>query len=348
VIVGFVPLDETPLVILHLHEVCNQRCPYCFVERGADPGFGKIGEPQWREALVRFFADRGPFQILLTGGEPLITPGLSEMIGTLAAQGHRIGLQSNLRVGAELFMQAVAPEQTSYIVTTFHSVALDRLRSYLRVVKEMKSRGYPIVVKLLLDEVMLEEFPRVGDAFAQEGIGVFLAPRVFFPRGEDAYPQAYSAAQWARIAPRMTLAASWLYFAGGWRSRGRPCPAGQRIFHARATRGTIHGCAHSFPLDLGDLYANVLTPLHEMVACGLDQCVCDFHTYVGLTPGVDDSARFRQLLSGPGEPVPFAEYLAFIERADITPLMDLRPVIAEAGAWDGEAASCRPQGGGRL
>ncbi len=337
-IVGFVPLDELPLAVLHLHDLCNQRCPYCVAETSSRRGFGRIAEAAARQAIVRFFADHGPYQIMLNGGEPLITPNLFDMLEALAAQGHLITLQSNLKAGVERFMRAVRPEQTGYIMTAFHSVVLHRLSPYLGVVSELKARGYPVVVKLVLDDAMLAALPRVHGAFTENAVGVFLTPRIHFPQDGRVYPQAYNAAQWREIAPRMTMAASWLFFAGGWRSRGRICGAGQVLFYAWAGSGRISGCAHNFPRDLGDLYANKLDPPREMPKCGLDQCICDFHTYVGVTPGLDDSARFRALLAGPCKPVSFGDYLAFVEQAGIAPFVDLVPVIAEAGLWDAEAA----------
>ena len=334
-------------MILHLHDVYNQRCPDCVVETSSRGGFGRIADAEARQAIVRFFASRGPYQILLTGGEPLITPGLFEMIEALVAQGHLLGLQSNLRVGAERFMRAVPPDRTSYIMTTYHSVMLSRLSAHLDVVSEMKARGYPVIVKLVLDEPMLAEFSRVCDGFTERGVGVFLSPRLHSAEDGGVYPRTYGAAQWREIAPRVTMVSSWLFFAGGWHSRGRPCGAGQVLLYAWATGGRISGCSHSFPRQLGDLYENSFDPLQEMPRCGLDRCICDLHTYVGVTPGLDDSARFGQLLSGSSDPVPFPDYLAFVERAGITPFMDLRPVMTEAGLWDDEAASALHLSDGR-
>lgn len=68
---------------------CNFRCPYCmprsiyhegfrFLEPGARLGFDEI------ERIARVAADLGVTKLRLTGGEPLLRPGLSELVGRLA------------------------------------------------------------------------------------------------------------------------------------------------------------------------------------------------------------------------------------------------------------------------
>jgi len=66
---------------------CNFRCSYCmpadreydFFDREELLSFGEI------ERLARAFADLGAVKLRLTGGEPLLRPGLEELVARLAA-----------------------------------------------------------------------------------------------------------------------------------------------------------------------------------------------------------------------------------------------------------------------
>ncbi|WP_172793635.1 tetratricopeptide repeat protein [Candidatus Desulfofervidus auxilii] len=324
------PQTQTlPIAIFDVHGVCNQTCPYCVAKRSKD--FGPIVKPEPMKKIRSFFKEHGPFNIVFTGGEPLITPGIWDFFKFLVNEGHLISLQTNLKVGADLFSQAVSPEQTGWILTTFHSVELKRFECYLRNIRMLKKKGYPLVVKLILDDSMLKEFVSIYDTLKKNGIGVILSPLINFPPNSEPFPKQYTPEQWSLIAPRITLRSSWLYFAGGWRSRGALCYAGSKVFYFRpwAPRGRIDGCAHSFPRNIGSLYTNKFSPLKEPVRCGLDLCICDFNYYTGIIPKLDDSKHFKTLLSGKVQPVPFSAYFEYIKQADIYPLIDLQPIISK-------------------
>jgi hypothetical protein len=279
--------------------------------------------------IMKFFHEYGPFNILFTGGEPLITPGISDFFRFLVEKGHHISLQSNVKYGAELFSQAVPAERTGWILTTFHSVQLEKFDSYLQTVLNLKEKGYPIIVKLVLDDLMLPAFVSICGTLKENGIGTILSPIINFPERAEPFPKMYSVDQWAAIAPRITLRSSWLYFAGGWRSRGAKCQAGNRAFCMRPSNGQIDGCAHSYPKGLGNLYKNYFSPVKELASCGLDLCICDFNYYIGIIPGVDDSEKFNALLAGAMDAVPFSDYMKWIKQAGIEPLIDLQPIINE-------------------
>ena len=105
--------------------------------------------------------------------------------------------------------------------------------------------------------------------------------------------------------------------------------------------GSVNGCAHGFPRGLGDVYRNVFTSCAERVKCGLDLCICDFHYYTGVIPGLDDSRQFDELLRGRMRNVSLDEYLAWIDRTGIRPVKDLRQSVGfSCGA---EVPTAQPQ-----
>ncbi len=322
-------LPSMPIAIFDIHLVCNQTCSYCVSGSSPTKDFGPIVDKDILKKIETFFKTHGPFNVLFTGGEPLITPGISSIFEMLIRHGHLVSLQSNLKRGAEPFMQVVPPERSGWILSTFHSVELKRFPTFLKHVMMLKEKGYPTITKLVLDDLMLTELETIYAALTENGIGVILSPLLYFPPNDLAFPKQYTSEEWALIAPRINLLSSWIFFAGGFKSRGTQCYAGSRIFYIRAFNGSIGGCGHSFPRDKGDLYANKLSPSRGPIRCGLEQCICDFHHYTGIIPKLDDSQQFNAFLRGQRESVPFSSYLAWIRQAGVEPMLDLRSVLGE-------------------
>jgi hypothetical protein len=313
-----------PIIIFDVHPVCNQTCTYCVSGSSPSNDFGAITNPDTLKKIEEFFATHGPFNVLFTGGEPLITPAISDIFEMLIQQGHIISLQSNLKSRVETFVKVVPPERTGWVLTSFHSVELKRFDSYLRNVLLLKSKGYPLAVKLVLDNALMTEFTSIYDTLVNHNLGVILSPVLYFPPDGMSWPQQYTPEQWSLIASRMTMLSSWLFFAGGFKSQGTVCYAGNQMSLLRMFNGAIHGCGHSYPLNFGNLYTNQFTPPQKAVRCGLVQCICDFHYYTGIIPKLDDSEPYKKLMSGQNEIVPFAAYLEWIEKAKVEPFLDLQ------------------------
>lgn len=163
-----------PLFALDVHTKCNLTCSYCVSGSSPAKDFGPMGDPELLEQMKRFFSTHGPFSILFTGGEPLITPTIFDFFEYLLEFRHRIVLQSNLKIGADRFMWAVPADRVDWILSTFHSVELARFDRYLTTVCRLRDSGYPVVVKLLLDAPMLPHFAQIHDRLAVAGIGVLL------------------------------------------------------------------------------------------------------------------------------------------------------------------------------
>ena len=113
-----------------LHLTCNQNCPYCVAGAVRGNDFGRIVDPRSVGRLKAFMHDYGPFNLILTGGEPLITPGFRELLEYLAAEGHLISLQSNLKADIGPIFEALPAERTGWILATLHSVASAQKRCF--------------------------------------------------------------------------------------------------------------------------------------------------------------------------------------------------------------------------
>ncbi len=317
-----------PSFILDLHSICNQQCPYCVARDSWDGTFGPLADEQGRAKVERFFTEHGPFNVILTGGEPMITPQIEPFLQLLLDAGHFVSLQTNLRSGIEVFQRAVPPERTGWILTTLHSVAQAYSQEFAARVRKLCQTGYPLVAKLVLDQPTLDGLEELYDLLGNTGAGVLLSPLVLLEAGPDEMPvMQYSNTDWKRIAPRINLLSAWLFFAGGFKSRGKICHAGSRSFYGRLGNGLIAGCAHSFPPCVGDIMENVFTPDLEPVYCGIERCCCDFNTYTGIVSGLDDRKGFEWLRQGRNKAVSQGEFAEWIKIADVRLECDLSGIV---------------------
>ena len=323
-------INRLPIAVLDIHNICNQQCSYCVTDSSPTRDYGPLADSEASKDILQFFEDHGPFNVLFTGGEPLITPGISTLFQSLVSLGHRVSLQSNLKAKADVFLDVVAPDDTGWVLASFHSVAIDDFDKFKKKVTAVKASGYPVVVKFLLDDDMIVRFAEFHDELAAEGVGVMCSPIINYPATARPYPRAYTAEQWSAIAPRISLLSSWLFFAGGWKSHGAPCYAGNKMFYFLAMHdGAINGCSSGSPAGIGNLFSGEFLPRDGLSECQLESCICDFHYYSGIIPNLDDSGGFEKLTRGQVESVSFSEYLAWVK--DVQPNVDLKPVLGAIG-----------------
>jgi len=104
------PLDPPlRLVYLELTNLCNLRCLHCYNESGPN---GALPEVDWQQ-IVAQLKRLGVLILVLTGGEPLMYPGLPILMETIKAQGMAFALFTNaFALTAERLaeMQSCRPE----------------------------------------------------------------------------------------------------------------------------------------------------------------------------------------------------------------------------------------------
>ncbi len=305
------------VLVWDLHTVCNQNCSYCAASAERKDTFGPIAEPAYIEKFRRFFDHRGPFNVVLTGGEPLISPQIEGLIGYLVSGGHLVSLQTNLSLGPKPITRRLPRTRTGWILASLHSCALPSLPAFLKTLRSLSRKGYPLVAKVLLDQAMLGRLDAVYPRLRDTGAGVYLCP-VFTRRPDQSWrPQNISPGQINHLAPMVHMKSTWLLMEGGFRPKGISCRAGSKSFYARAWNGEIAGCGRSYSRHLGDIYQDRFQPLSEPVTCGLEQCACDFNIYCDLIEGLSESAELAALARGEAPTVPYGLYRAWLQEAGL-------------------------------
>jgi len=312
--------------VLDIHAVCNQTCEYCISGSNPTKEFGKFITNDMQKTLIEFYSDQKEWNIIFTGGEPLITPNIGNFFRKLISKNNKISIQTNLKSNADVIINYLKPSDMGWILTTFHSCEMDNYEKYKKQVLRLKKGGYPIVVKLVVDEKMMNIFDKYYDELTALNIGVILSPLVVYKENE-LLPINYPTEIWKKIIKRISLLSSWLYFSGGFKSKGKKCLAGSKATYVRVWGdGKVSGCAHSFPKNLGSFIDGNVKYMNDYAECGLDDCFCDFNYYIDIIDGLKDMNNFQKLFYSPGKLVFYEDFLLWCDNANITPKINLKKI----------------------
>jgi uncharacterized radical SAM superfamily Fe-S cluster-containing enzyme len=79
--------QNTCTAVLEITQRCDLHCPVCFAESSPDAPQADPSVEQLAESLERLFADQGPVNLQLSGGEPTMREDLPEIIAAARAAG---------------------------------------------------------------------------------------------------------------------------------------------------------------------------------------------------------------------------------------------------------------------
>lgn len=98
---------------------CNNRCGHCYVAR--DAALPSLPDDQWR-AVIRKTWDLGVPQLIFTGGEATLHPGLPAFIQLAEEQGQVTGLITNgRRLADEAYLQSLIAAGLDHVQVTIES-----------------------------------------------------------------------------------------------------------------------------------------------------------------------------------------------------------------------------------
>jgi Fe-coproporphyrin III synthase len=173
------PSGFLPERIVHLHPTrrCNLACSHCYSASSPQQDAG-LDDAQWRLALPRLRAE-GYQQISLSGGEPLVYPGLAELVACARGEGFRVTMVSNglLAAQAQGRIDAVL-DQLDGIAISFDGLAArhdamrgrpDAFDRASQALARLADRGRPVAAAISVTRDGLPELPDLADHLA--GLG---------------------------------------------------------------------------------------------------------------------------------------------------------------------------------
>jgi organic radical activating enzyme len=273
-----------------LLNTCNYRCSYCFFPPGMlGEKLKAAASPQiWSEAID---ATGWTWLLHLTGGEPSIYPGFSELCARLS-QKHYLSMNSNLSQSAfTQFAETVDPKRVTFINAGLHDAEREHRGGFTIFLKNAGSlldRDFPLFVSIVATPAVLADPERIIHRLRP--IGMIPFPKLL--QGDFAgktYPGAYTAGErhsfraFARAARDSNSArmATWLerpsidlslddtLLDGVPSFRGQSCEAGRRFVRLEGDGGVFR-C--STDTRLGNLLDGSLRLRQEPAPCDTQYC----------------------------------------------------------------------------
>lgn len=193
-------------LMLHLLGRCNLKCLHCYME----------GAPSRKEELsltsvLRAIAESrqlGIGIIYLTGGEPLLYRGLSEVLEAAHAQGVEVRLCTNGMLITEQWaarLQSLAVKANVSVdgEATFHDSFRKLSGAFCateRGVRRLKAVGVPVTIVTTISQGNLESLPRIAQWAAEAGAAELrVQPLLKLGRGAEIAEQRLTSAQMNRM-----------------------------------------------------------------------------------------------------------------------------------------------------
>ena len=263
-------------LIWNMTRRCNFKCKYCYFPHQSQPEPDPVGP----EEIGGFLDASGhDWVVEMTGGEPFIYPGFSEVCRRIT-RNHRISLDSNLSLSPEIrrFCSLVEPARVVDIYAAVHIEERERLGLVDRFVDDvllLKSKGFPVSVNYVIHPTLQERYEADRDFFARHGIRLLPRPFKGVYEGVD-YPAGYGLEAKRLFAKKLKAGKKAVF-----NFKGIPCEAGCRLIRLEPDRSILR-CSGD-RTRLGTLGGRV--ELHDTPQpCIMPRCPCFGPDYVLLTP----------------------------------------------------------------
>jgi MoaA/NifB/PqqE/SkfB family radical SAM enzyme len=354
---GSAPL---PFLMWATFNDCNFSCKYCPTPddllRPKSASFRRFYDIAYHDRMLDFFhrlyEHSGAWVVCLTGGEPLLMPNLEYLTSGLIRTGHRIRYNTNLSIDLDSrpgWFAANPPSGVDVLMVSIHDESMPQLDALHARVRDLKSRGYRIIVRVVCTPDKLPLLDELEERFRESDVTFTPLPEIEYRSarsGIGALPRAYTPAQRDFLAARFKGYGELAMLYGGIDVSGRSCFAGSRMLfmssHSTASLAQISPCNLTTDVVLADV-AEFIGPrprgIESLLARGAAPCRrknrrCDCPGLVenDVIEGVVAHARYREMASG-YVPALGSAAAAWVQRCDIRFGED-SPDLIEAAAAD--------------
>ena len=248
---------------------CDLSCDYCRARPGSEDGEGPTAA-QVSAALLRH-GER--WVVGLTGGEPLMHPGLDEVCAELG-RSFPLSLDSNLNHGRRVESLARVLARTAHgaeVHATLHPEALpwpEGAQRFADSVALLRAAGVPVMTVAVLHPAHPERFDQARRLLRARGVDLLPKPFKGSHAGRE-YPSAYSRPHLATLLRGRPFLRFYPFA-----SRGLPCGAGHTfvriekdgaVLRCVGERTRLGSAQDGFSLGAG------------AAPCGVERCPCFGH-----------------------------------------------------------------------
>ncbi len=304
------------IVEVYLFDTCTMKCGYCeLAESGRVLDSDQLTlfrDPAIIQKITGFFNCRtSPDQrwnLILTGGEPLILPNFELFCSELFSAGNRVSIYTSLGVSekssAFQFLVKSDPGSIDYIMASFHPEAEAKSDDFFLKVEALKARGHAVIVRFVGHPRRLAILEELNERCRRLNVCFF--PTTLFSKD---YPQAYTPEEKKRLTSFFTSTGQWLQLNGGVDTEHIQCTAGNKIMALRFPSGDFTPCISVARPVLGNVFNNALHLFERPIFCperGIS-CNCDVHYQQGVLSCVDDGPVFQKQKKGYLDPAVAAQ-----------------------------------------
>jgi MoaA/NifB/PqqE/SkfB family radical SAM enzyme len=255
-----------------IHHACNYSCSYCFLQGKdfvlADAAAVYRPSEEWRIYWDRFHERFGPARIDISGGEPFLYPGFSEILNHLS-QKHNVYVITNFSQDVSGMVDAVSPENVR-LVLSMHPEHLSSAREFLQKACVLKERGFIVRITAVAYPPHIEtvlSYSRMCEACGFKFIGT----PFFGSYLERQYPQAYTDSEKESISGMLGDPRPALYQFQELNPQGLRCNAG--VNYGRISPdGTVKPCLNSS--SMGNFPDPDFSFMEKPVTCPSPHCHC--------------------------------------------------------------------------
>lgn len=251
---------------------CNYSCSYCFLHgRNPAPSCPQtllLPPERWVEAWDRFYERFGSARIDISGGEPFLYPGFTEILKGLAAR-HKVCVITNFSSDLSGLRARLAPGEVS-LVLSLHPEHAGPAGAFLRRAAALAAEGFKVRITAVGYPPFMGEIRELALACRALGLKFTVSPFFGGYRGSH-YPGAYSPAEKEFLEGLLASPAHAAYQLRQASPQGRSCRAGADYCRV-GPDGSVRTCLN------GPALADFLSPefdfLREPAPCPSAHCHC--------------------------------------------------------------------------
>jgi len=282
----------THFSLWHFNTACNFDCEYCFGHTKKEhPAVGRYSSDE----IARSFDETGyTWWIGISGGEPFLHPGLTELVEKLT-RNHFVHIDTNLSCGVEKFRDRVNPARVVYLHCAFHVAEVEKrgkVDKFIEKVLLLRDAGFSTILSFVTYPPVLKRLEEYVVLF--KSYGLTLQPKIFRGPYDERrlrlrkrhYPESYTEEERSLIkkysvdpiADKLTL--------GLPSYTGRLCGAGKNFIRVHPD-GKVSRCPGD-STNLSNIFKGDLKLFQEAKVCKAKSCRCPFVSRLNIIEGEKD------------------------------------------------------------